>query len=312
MGRERSGSWRCSTRSRQVNKHQTIRMTTSSPWTWPRRRFHRGPACLGPVISGTGCGTTKPKLTLLWGGLLGQGSWTAEDFGNGNNHSVVVRVDYGKSSMLITGDLEERGIKDLLARNAGSGILDVGGYVVGHHGSYNATSVELLQAMTPEWAVIEVGPSTRKASKTAYSYGHPRNSVVTDLLAGVSGTRPTVYKPAATGQYKFVSRKITKAVYATGWDGSFVMEGSASGAWRKLDPEVAAEGIDVAEAVTAKVNINTADVSELEKLPMIGPARARAIVASRQLGQFQSLQDLTRIRGIGNGTVRLLRRYATT
>ena len=220
-------------------------------------------------------------------------------------------MDYGNASMLITGDLEERGIADLIARNSGTQMLDVDGYVVGHHGSYNATSVPLLQAMTPTWAVVEVGPSDRKGQHTANTYGHPRSSVVTDLLQHVSGARDIVFKRAATGKYAFVSRKITKAIYATGWDGTVVLEASTSGVWRRIDPQ-ADEPMDLVAVQAGKVNINTAGEAELERLPMIGPARARAIVASRQLdGSFGTLKDLTRIRGIGEGTVRLLRRYAT-
>ena len=49
-----------------------------------------------------------------------------------------------------------------------------------------------------------------------------------------------------------------------------------------------------------KININTADPAELDKLPGVGPATAAAIVEYRQKeGQFQSIEDLKKVSGIG-------------
>lgn len=51
---------------------------------------------------------------------------------------------------------------------------------------------------------------------------------------------------------------------------------------------------------SGKVNINTASESELESLPGIGAATARKIVADRSAnGPFASVEDLTRVSGIG-------------
>ena len=52
----------------------------------------------------------------------------------------------------------------------------------------------------------------------------------------------------------------------------------------------------------AAVNINTATAAELEALPGIGPAKAKAIVAYRQQnGQFKTVEDLKKVKGIGEG-----------
>lgn len=51
------------------------------------------------------------------------------------------------------------------------------------------------------------------------------------------------------------------------------------------------------------VDINTASVEELTALPGIGPAKAEAIVAERSQRQFESVGDLTRVRGIGERTL---------
>jgi comEA protein len=57
-----------------------------------------------------------------------------------------------------------------------------------------------------------------------------------------------------------------------------------------------------------KININTASVDELVSLPRIGPVTAKAIVEDRKKnGPFENIDDLTRVRGIGDKTVENLK-----
>jgi competence protein ComEA len=50
-----------------------------------------------------------------------------------------------------------------------------------------------------------------------------------------------------------------------------------------------------------KVNLNTADAAELQKLPGIGEVTAAKIIASREAeGPFASTEDLKRVSGIGD------------
>jgi len=59
--------------------------------------------------------------------------------------------------------------------------------------------------------------------------------------------------------------------------------------------------------LAASVNINTATAVELEGLSGIGPAKAEAIVKDREAnGPFASVEDLTRVSGIGEKTVEKL------
>jgi competence protein ComEA len=43
--------------------------------------------------------------------------------------------------------------------------------------------------------------------------------------------------------------------------------------------------------VAAKVNLNTATVAELDKLPQVGPARSKAIVEARAKAKFKNWDD---------------------
>jgi len=48
------------------------------------------------------------------------------------------------------------------------------------------------------------------------------------------------------------------------------------------------------------ININTAGVSELVKLKGIGPSKAKKIIDNRkEKGPFKSVDDLSRVKGIG-------------
>ena len=62
----------------------------------------------------------------------------------------------------------------------------------------------------------------------------------------------------------------------------------------------------------AAVNINTASSAELEALPGIGPAKAKAIVEYRQKnGAFKSVEELKNVKGIGDAVLNKLKAEAT-
>lgn len=61
-----------------------------------------------------------------------------------------------------------------------------------------------------------------------------------------------------------------------------------------------------------KININTADVTELQKLPGIGPSIAARIVEYRvQNGPFRAIEEITGVRGIGEARLNNLRNSIT-
>ncbi len=52
------------------------------------------------------------------------------------------------------------------------------------------------------------------------------------------------------------------------------------------------------------INVNTAGAELLAELPGIGPSKAAAIIEDREAnGPYESAEDLTRVSGIGDGTV---------
>ncbi len=62
----------------------------------------------------------------------------------------------------------------------------------------------------------------------------------------------------------------------------------------------------------ARVNINTADRETLATLPGIGQARAEAIIKDRKdNGPYQSVDQLTRVKGIGDKMLEKIRNEIT-
>ncbi|UXR70687.1 helix-hairpin-helix domain-containing protein [Staphylococcus sp. IVB6240] len=60
------------------------------------------------------------------------------------------------------------------------------------------------------------------------------------------------------------------------------------------------------------INLNTAQLNDLTNVPGIGPAKAQAILAYREeKGQFQSVEELKEVKGIGDKTYENLSSYFT-
>ena len=87
-----------------------------------------------------------------------------------NNTSLVLRIDYGNTSFLLTGDMENTAETDLV--NSGANLkADV--LQVGHHGSSTSTGYLFLNAVLPEMGVISCGAGNK--------YGHPHEETLSIL-----------------------------------------------------------------------------------------------------------------------------------
>jgi len=86
-----------------------------------------------------------------------------------NDNMLVLRIAYGATSVLLTGDAEAPIEQAMLAEpDLKSTLLKVG-----HHGSITSTQPEFLARVAPQWAVISCGLHNR--------YGHPREEVLEEL-----------------------------------------------------------------------------------------------------------------------------------
>lgn len=183
---------------------------------------------VNPAIDPLQCSSCDPEIRVLSGNLKVNPGWPKADFENANNHSLVIRVDFGESSFLFTGDLEEPAIETMVDYYEGTDVLDVDVYQVGHHGSYNGTTTSLIDATTPDMAVISCGHwddgKDPPQQFSTYAYGHPRASLIEMLEDGIDEQRASpVRVKVATAAKRFTTRTVSDAIYATAWDGTLRM-----------------------------------------------------------------------------------------
>lgn len=94
--------------------------------------------------------------------------YTGTDLNDLNNSSIVLRLDYGETSFLFTGDATDKTEAKILNNN-----IDVDILKLGHHGSKYSTTNEFLNKVNPKYAIISVGnPNT---------YGHPHTETIKKL-----------------------------------------------------------------------------------------------------------------------------------
>ena len=77
-----------------------------------------------------------------------------DSYDNLNNYSPVLKIEYGTTSFLFTGDAEKEVEQDILNHHDD---LSADVLKIGHHGSSSSTSKNFLKAVAPYTAVISVG-----------------------------------------------------------------------------------------------------------------------------------------------------------
>jgi competence protein ComEC len=104
-----------------------------------------------------------------------------------NNDSLVLRVSFKDSSVLLEGDAEKQVERRIAALHHPTASL----LKVGHHGSANATTPELVESAKPEFAVISVGSGN--------TFGLPR----LETLARLAEAGARVYRTDLEGAVTF-------------------------------------------------------------------------------------------------------------
>jgi competence protein ComEC len=105
-----------------------------------------------------------------------------------NENSIVLRLDHGAMTFLLTGDADATVEKAILELGLP---LRADVLKAGHHGSSGATSLEFVAAVQPQIVVFQVGAGNR--------FGHPSEEV----LGRVSGSR--IFRTDTDGRVEVVS-----------------------------------------------------------------------------------------------------------
>lgn len=108
------------------------------------------------------------RITTLWPEHID------EEKGQDENSCCSVFMVHYKSGrrtykILITGDLDEKGEREIISRYGKGENLRADILKIGHHGSSTSTSDEFLEAVSPDYAVIQCGKN---------NYGHPSPKVI--------------------------------------------------------------------------------------------------------------------------------------
>ena len=127
---------------------------------------------------------------LLGNGLVEIFGPVKENSKDKNNTSIVLKITYGNTSFLFTGDAERGEEEDIL--NTGADLKSTV-LKVGHHGSETSTSYPFLRAVMPQYSVISVGEGN--------SYGHPN----ADVLSRLSDAGSEVYRTDINGDIVMTS-----------------------------------------------------------------------------------------------------------
>jgi len=110
--------------------------------------------------------------------------------GDTNDTSIILKIQYGDTSFLFTGDAEREAEQAVL--NSGAD-LSATVLKIGHHGSETSTTYPFLREIMPQHAVISVGKDN--------SYGHPKD----DVLSRLHDADVEVYRTDLHGDIVFTS-----------------------------------------------------------------------------------------------------------
>ncbi|WP_049751496.1 MBL fold metallo-hydrolase [Halorhodospira halophila] len=192
-----------------------------------------------------------------------------------HDRNLVIRLDYGACSAIITGDIEGSGERAILRAgvNVSADVLELG-----HHGSRSSTTTEWFEAVDPDYAVVQYAEGN--------PYGHPHGEVLDRIermgaeMLG-TGAHGTIRMRCSGGEWR-VHTEVS---------GSVVAGDHEPGTDREPEDGAGAGCID----------LNQAPAETLEQIIHIGPTRAEDVIDGRP---WSSVSELEAIDGLGPARVR--------
>jgi competence protein ComEC len=118
-----------------------------------------------------------------------------------NDRSIVLRLEYGRASILLTGDIEAAGERQLVAADPQWNLLRSTVIKVPHHGSRGSLDQAFLRAVAPRIAVISAGATN--------TYGHP----APQTLRAYKRLKAQVFRTDLDGAVKVVTDGIHLNVF---------------------------------------------------------------------------------------------------
>lgn len=125
------------------------------------------------------------------GALLETFSPTQDTYSNLNNYSPIMKLTFGNTSFLFTGDAEKDVEAEVLSKYKDK--LDSDVIKFGHHGSSTSSSQSFIEAVSPDYGIISCGVDN--------SYGHPHK----EILKLIQDMNIEAYRTDTQGQITVIS-----------------------------------------------------------------------------------------------------------
>lgn len=114
--------------------------------------------------------------------------YTGTDESDLNNTSIVLKLNYGTTNYLFTGDATDKTEEKILESDIEADVLKIG-----HHGSSYSTIDDFLNKVNPKYAIIQVGQNNK--------YGHPTSKTINKL----NDKKIKIYRTDEDGTIKLTS-----------------------------------------------------------------------------------------------------------
>jgi len=118
-------------------------------------------------------------------------SYKDKEISNFNNTSIVGKLIYENVTFLLTGDAEKEVLNKIVTQYGNQLKSDV--YKVAHHGSKNATNVNLIKIVNPEIAIVSAGLDN--------PFGHPSDIA----LKALTDSNVKIFRTDQNGTVEIIS-----------------------------------------------------------------------------------------------------------